>query len=69
MCQGGGNGGHALEPLYPAKAYIVGLDCHFGNYLERAEVHYVNLDEVNYDQENPLLTLISESDLLSKGIE
>lgn len=58
-----------MEPLYPAKAYVVGLDCHFGSYLERTEVHYVNLEEVNYAIENPLLSLISESDLLSKGIE
>ena len=42
---------------------------HFHHSLARMEVHYVNLDEVPCKQTDPLVSLISESDLLSKGIE
>lgn len=37
------------------------------DYLTRLDVYYVDLDEIC--PENPLITLIDESDLLSKGIE
>ena len=48
---------------------MVGFDTHWGNYLERTEVFYVNLNEVPYVEEDPLVSLMSESDLLSQGLE
>ena len=41
----------------------------FHHYLTWLEVHYVNLDEVDNKQQDPIVSLISESDLLAKGIE
>ena len=41
----------------------------FHHHLTWLEVHYVNLNEVDNKQQDPIVSLISESDLLAKGIE
>ena len=48
---------------------MIALDTHFHNHVCKVEVHYVNLDDIPWTLKDPLLSLISESDLLSKGIE
>ena len=67
----GGNtdGGGDKSPEYPRKAYIIGMDLRFHHSLTRSDVYYVDLAEVPMVQEDPLVSLISESDILSKGIE
>lgn len=69
VLEGGKKGGDALDPVYPPGTYVVGLDTHFHDYLTRVEVSYVNLNEIPWMKKDPLVSLISESDLLSKGIE
>ena len=48
---------------------MIGFNLRFDDFLNRIEVHYVNLNEVPYVEEDPLVTLMSESDLLSQGLE
>lgn len=66
---GGGNGGTEVKPAYPVRSYFIGMDTHWHHSLCRTEVYYINLDEVPFIVQDPLITLISESDLLSKGLE
>lgn len=68
----GGGGGGQNKPDYPPRAYVVNVDIYHHDYVTRAHVHYVSLDEFKkhkHQQGDPLVSLISESDLLSRGIE
>ena len=48
---------------------MIGFNLRFDDYLNRTEVFYVNLNEVPYVEQDPLVSLMSESDLLSQGLE
>ena len=67
----GGNddGGHDVSPAYPRRAYFIGMDLRFHHRLTRTDVYYIDLSDVPMTEQDPLITLISESDLLSKGLE
>lgn len=65
----GGEGGGANEPNYPPNAYVVGFDTHFHHSLCRTEIYYVTSDDFDFFKVDPLLSLITDSDLLSKGLE
>ena len=48
---------------------MLGFNLQFNDFLHRTEVFYVNLNEVPYVEKDPLVYLMSESDLLSQGLE
>ena len=42
----GGNGGNEIAPVYPTRSYFVGINTNWGEYLAKAEVYYIDLDEL-----------------------
>lgn len=67
---GGKDGGNENNPEYPRNAYVVGFNSQFHHHMVKLEVCYVDLSQVQLRRsEDPLVDLLCESKLLSKGIE
>ena len=64
---GGGGGGHVLQ--FVGKSYLIAIEGDCDDHVKNIKCYYVDLNEVKVSTEDPLMSLIAQSDLLSRGVE
>lgn len=67
----GGEGGSEKDNQLPQDCYLIGFKSwRFHHHLTKLELCYIDLNETGHNfNKDPIVTLITESELLSKGVE